>query len=124
MNNAVNQIQNPTALALGGALCFGAVVGYITYRVLVRTTAKATINDLGVVIAAIGGGTGTILFGSSSGSMFGMYAIGLLGGMVLYFLAYLAIGGKNELSVVLGRGGQGPRKDADAPHGGDGPRQD
>ena len=39
----------------GGVLCFGLVVGYITYRTLVRTTANAAVSDLATVIGAIGG---------------------------------------------------------------------
>jgi hypothetical protein len=42
----------------------------ITYRTLARTTAKASISDLATVIAAIAGGTITMLFGGASGEMF------------------------------------------------------
>jgi hypothetical protein len=40
-----------------GALVFGAVVGFITYRTLVRTVDKAAIGDLATVLGAIGGGS-------------------------------------------------------------------
>ena len=46
--------SSPTVLSVG-ATCFGIVVGYVTYRTLVRKS-DAAISDLAAVIAAIGGG--------------------------------------------------------------------
>lgn len=106
---ALDQTEQITWLQMAGPSCFGLVVGYITYRTLARTTANATINDLAVVIAAIGGGTITLLFGKADGSMFGLYAIGLVVGMALYFLMLCITGDKDSAFKVLGVG-KGPRQ--------------
>jgi hypothetical protein len=105
---AIDKVQPTTVLPLAGAFCFGLVVGYITYRSLARTTAKASISDLATVIAAIGGGTVTLLFGGADGNMFGLYAIGLAVGFVLYFVVlrrYL----KDKSIDVLSEGADRPR---------------
>jgi NhaP-type Na+/H+ or K+/H+ antiporter len=83
-----------------GAIIFGVVVGFITYRTLVRTTDKATVSDLATVIAAIGGGAVTALF-DRAGAMFGYYTIGLLAGMVGYFLIFLKMNGREQTSRVM-----------------------
>lgn len=83
-----------------GALVFGLVVGFITYRTLVRTTEQAAISDLGAVIAAIGGGAVTKLY-DPSGTPFAWYAIGLALGMLVFFLAYWRMNGKSELAKVM-----------------------
>jgi hypothetical protein len=49
-----------------GALCFGPVVGWITYRTLVRQEGGANISDITSVVAAIGGGALTRLFGTAT----------------------------------------------------------
>lgn len=66
-----------------GAVCFGVVIGWITYRTL-RRKANAGISDIASVIGAVGGATVTALFGSPI--LFGYYAIGLAIG----FFGYLA----------------------------------
>jgi fucose permease len=113
---AIDKLQSTTVLPLAGAFCFGLVVGYITYRTLARTTAKASIADLATVIAAIGGGTITLLFGGADGNMFGLYAIGLAVGFLLYLIVlrrYLP-----EKSIeVLGGGDGGTRMGGGAEDG-------
>ncbi len=84
-----------------GAFCFGLAVGYITYRMLVRTTNNASIADLGVVIGAIGGGAVTGLF-SPGTDVFAFYSIGLLVGMAAYFLLFGLLKGFPELAQVMG----------------------
>ena len=100
---AVTTIQNPGTLAYSGAVCFGIVVGYITYRTLARTTDKAAITDLATVIGAVGGGTVLTLYGSADGAMFAMYSFGLLAGMVLYLIASLIFRGKQVTGTTLGK---------------------
>lgn len=102
---AATTIQHPGNLAFSGAVCFGVVVGYITYRTLARTTDKAAITDLASVLGAIGGGTVLTIYGPADGALFAMYSIGLLGGMVLYLLASLAFRGKDTTGTVLGSDG-------------------
>jgi bacteriorhodopsin len=98
-----------------GAVCFGVAVGYITYRTLVRTTDKTDISDLATVVGAVGGGAVTGLFNPSSGDTFGWYAIGLLGGMVVFFVLYLILNGPTKTAGVMGAkdigpGASGPRR--------------
>jgi hypothetical protein len=83
-----------------GALVFGLVVGFITYRTLIRTTDNAAITDLAAVISAIGGGAVTTLYDPSS-TAFAWYAIGLAIGMLVFFAAYWKLNGKAALAKVM-----------------------
>lgn len=85
-----------------GAICFGLVTGYITYRTLVRTTKSSQISDLTAVLSAVGGAAVTGLFPAETNA-FGWYAIGLAAGMVVYFTLYLVLNGKRKAAVVLGQ---------------------
>ena len=67
-----------------GALCFGVVVGWVTYRTLRRSTDKVGLSNIASVIAAIGGGAVTALF--KSPEMFSIYSIGLAAGFFLYLI--------------------------------------
>ena len=69
-----------------GALCFGAVIGWITYLILHRREGGAAISDIAVVIGAIGGGGVTALFETQR--LFSCYCIGLFFGFSLYFLIH------------------------------------
>ena len=89
------------ALEYIGSLFFGLVVGYITYRVLARTTDRAAVTDLAAVVGAVGGGAVTGLFDPGSG-MFAMYAIGLAAGMIAYAVLFGWLNGRTELAKVLG----------------------
>jgi hypothetical protein len=94
-----------------GALCFGLVVGWITYRSIRRKEEGASLGDISAVIGAVGGAAVTALF--KSGSMFGMYCIGLAAGFFLYLITALLIArGKGDMSVVdewMGGGSRGSR---------------
>jgi uncharacterized membrane protein YeaQ/YmgE (transglycosylase-associated protein family) len=69
-----------------GAICFGLVIGWVTYRTLRRTTDKTAISDISSVVGAVGGGAVTTLF--EGDQLFGLYAIGLAAG----FFGYLLLG--------------------------------
>jgi hypothetical protein len=84
-----------------GAFCFGAAVGYITYRTLVRIE-KSAVSDLTTVIGAIGGAAVTGLFDPHQGDAFGWYSIGLLTGIAAFFLLFLKLNGKAKTAVVMG----------------------
>jgi hypothetical protein len=86
-----------------GALVFGVVVGFITYRTLIRTTQKTSIGDLATIITAIGGAAITRLFGPG-GESFAWYAIGLACGLAIYFLIYLKLNGRKATAIVMGGG--------------------
>lgn len=89
-----------------GIVCFGLMIGFITYRTLVRTTAQASINDLTAVIGAVGGGAVTAIVRPQT-NLFGWYAIGLLVGFVLYgaFFAWLNRS-TGEFAKVMGQSGE------------------
>ena len=74
-----------------GSVCFGLVVGFITFRTLVHTNDKASISDLAAVLAAVGGGVVTALFPEGS-EAFGYYAIGLAVGVATYLVISLKLG--------------------------------
>jgi hypothetical protein len=73
-----------------GAVCFGIVIGYVTYRTLVRTQISQ-VSDIGAVVAAVGGGAVTGLFDPAVGEGFGYYSIGLLAGLVLFLVLRLVL---------------------------------
>jgi hypothetical protein len=84
-----------------GPLVFGVVVGFVTYRTLIRTTQKTSIGDLATIITAIAGGAITKLFGADQRS-FAWYAIGLACGLAIYFLIYLKMNGRKKTAKVMG----------------------
>jgi hypothetical protein len=84
-----------------GAVCFGVVVGYVTYRTLARST-HSSVSDLAAVVAVVGGGTVTTVFDPKNSDPFGWYAIGLLAGVTFYGLLYALIGGRKAFLVVMG----------------------
>ena len=67
-----------------GGLCFGIVMGWITYRTLRRKEGAAALSDISTVIGAVGGAAVTKLF---PGEVFGYYSVGLAIG----FFGYLVI---------------------------------
>jgi len=89
-----------SALGQVGAACFGIAVGYITYRMLVRTTEKAAISVLAAAVGAIGGAAVTGLFTPGT-SLFAWYSIGLLAGMTLFFVIFGKLNGLQHLATVM-----------------------
>ena len=67
-----------------GALCFGLVIGWITYRTLRRRAEAVALSDIAAVIGAVGGAAVTGLFKSET--LFGAYCIGLAIGFFLYLV--------------------------------------
>ena len=62
-------------LELAGAVCFGMVVGFVTYRTLRRSHETVSLSNIATVIGAVGGAAVTATF--DDGQMFGAYCIGL-----------------------------------------------
>lgn len=87
------------SIAIVGALVFGIVVGWITYRTLRRKDGAALLSDIATVIGAVGGAAVTALF--ESGDMFGAYCIGLGVGFFLYLIVALRLEGKKAVSTWL-----------------------
>jgi ABC-type Co2+ transport system permease subunit len=69
-----------------GALCFGTVIGWVTYRTLRRSQETVALSNIASVIGAVGGAAVTALF--SSKELFAWYSIGL----TLGFFGYLILG--------------------------------
>jgi NhaP-type Na+/H+ or K+/H+ antiporter len=85
---------SPTVISVG-AVCFGIVIGYVTYRTLVRTN-KSSISDLAAVVAAIGGGVVSGHFDVRGSDTFGWYSIGLLIGMAVFLILRLILERQKE----------------------------
>jgi len=77
-----------------GALCFGLVVGWITYRTM-RRTETSGLSDIATVIGAVGGAAVLSLFPAQTDA-FGVYSIGLAIG----FFAYLIVAGVVEVKAA------------------------
>lgn len=69
-----------------GALLFGIVIGWVTYRTLRRQKEAVALSNIATVIGAVGGAAVTTLFKSEA--IFAWYCIGLFVG----FFAYLLLG--------------------------------
>ncbi|HEV2444154.1 MAG TPA: hypothetical protein VGT07_16640 [Steroidobacteraceae bacterium] len=67
-----------------GAVCFGLVVGWVTYRTLRRTADTVGLSNIASVIGAVGGAAVTALF--STKELFAWYSIGLAVGFFLYLI--------------------------------------
>ncbi|MGH9397798.1 MAG: hypothetical protein ACRD18_13235 [Terriglobia bacterium] len=83
-----------------GTLCFGLVVGWVTYRTLRRKEGAAALSDIATVIGAIGGAAVTALFKSES--LFGFYSIGLAIGFFAYFIVGVRVSGKEAAKGWMG----------------------
>ena len=83
-----------------GAICFGLVIGWVTYRTLHYRKETPVLADISTVIGAVGGGAVTALFKDTV--IFAGYCIGLAVGFFAYFLVSLAISGKKSVSGWMG----------------------
>jgi hypothetical protein len=72
-------------LTVIGALCFGIVMGWVTYRTL-RRTQPSGLTDIATVIGAVAGAAITAIWKPGT-SAFGAYCVGLL----LGFFGYLTV---------------------------------
>jgi hypothetical protein len=85
-----------------GVFCFGLLVGFITYRTLVRSTSGTQASDLATVIGSVGGGAVTAIVKPGT-NLFGWYAIALLVGFIAYGILYLKLNGLSEFAQVMGK---------------------
>jgi len=76
-------------LPLVGALAFGIVIGWVTYRTLRRRTDTVGLSDIATVIGAVGGAAVTALFDTDD--LFGAYCIGLFIGFFVYLIGAVTI---------------------------------
>jgi len=66
-----------------GPICFGIVIGWITYRTLRRKDGTG-LSDIATVIGTLGGAAIVTLFGTKE--LFNFYCIGLAIGFFGYFI--------------------------------------
>ena len=71
-----------------GAICFGIVIGWVTYRTL-RHNQSSGLSDIATVIGAVGGAAITAIF--TTDQLFGGYCVGLAIGFFAYFVVSLFI---------------------------------
>jgi uncharacterized membrane protein YeaQ/YmgE (transglycosylase-associated protein family) len=88
------------SLAHWGALCFGLVVGWITYRTLRRREGTAALSDIATVLGAVGGAAVTAVFPDPA--LFGAYSIGLAIGFFAYLAVAAAVYGKAKAGRFMG----------------------
>ena len=81
----MNEAVPATQLQLGGAFCFGLLIGWYIYYINRYRKSGVSWNDLVTLIGIVGGGTILTLFKSST-DLFGAYGIGLAAGFFLYFI--------------------------------------
>jgi O-antigen/teichoic acid export membrane protein len=86
--------------AFAGAICFGLVIGWISYRTLRRREGAVALSDIATVIGVVGGAAITTLFNDKE--LFGAYAVGLAVGFFLYFLVGLIVYGKDVAKPWMG----------------------
>ena len=88
-----------------GALFFGFVIGWVTYRTIAFKKEGAKIEDITAVIGAVGGAGVTALF--KSPILFGFYCIGLFIGFISFFVICLFPRGQAFMMRMMhGPGGQ------------------
>lgn len=66
-----------------GALCFGLVIGWVTYRTLRRTGETVAVSNIATVIGAVGGAAVVALY---TKELFAWYSIGLALGFFMYLI--------------------------------------
>jgi O-antigen/teichoic acid export membrane protein len=91
---------------IAGAICFGVVMGWVTYRTLRRSEDKVGLSDIATVFGAIGGAAVMTLFDDD---LFGGYAIGLAAGFFGYLIVSMVLEGKDVASWM------GSQRDAPQP---------
>jgi O-antigen/teichoic acid export membrane protein len=85
-----------------GAVCFGLVVGWVTYRTLARRAERVSLSDIATVIGAVGGAGVVAIFDDKQ--LFGLYSIGLAVGFFGYLLVYVILNGRKEAGTIMGQG--------------------
>ncbi len=84
-----------------GAGCFGAVMGWITYRTLRRREGAAALSDIATVVGAVGGAAVTALFRTAD--LFGAYCIGLFVGFFAYLVVALNVKSEQAVDAWMGK---------------------
>jgi uncharacterized membrane protein YeaQ/YmgE (transglycosylase-associated protein family) len=85
-----------------GAVCFGLVVGWVTYRTLARRIDGVSLSDIATVIGAIGGAAVVAIFKDKQ--QFGFYSIGLAVGFFGYLIVYGLLTGREKAASIMSQG--------------------
>jgi hypothetical protein len=80
-----------------GAVFFGLVIGWISYRTLRLTAGTNLLSAIAIIIATVGGAAVITLLKDEV--LFGWYAIGLAIGFLVSFALGLGLYGKQELQL-------------------------
>jgi hypothetical protein len=67
-----------------GALAFGVVIGWVTYRTLRRAGETVALSNIATVLGAVGGAAVTAIFDSRE--LFAWYSVGLAVGFFAYLI--------------------------------------
>jgi hypothetical protein len=78
-----------------GVFCFGLVIGWISHRTLRLPTTSVLISDITTILEILGSAAIVALLRSDV--LFGLYALGLILGFVVYLVAALQIYGRQEV---------------------------
>ncbi|SDM23070.1 hypothetical protein [Nonomuraea jiangxiensis] len=100
-------------MAVVGAVCFGLVLGWITYGTLRRGRDAAGLTELTAVLAAVGGGAVTALLGLPDA--FGGYAVGLAVGFAGCLVLTTLVPDSKWLGVPASRVSPAPDQALGAP---------
>jgi uncharacterized membrane protein YeaQ/YmgE (transglycosylase-associated protein family) len=87
-------------ITMVGALLFGVVIGWITYRTLRRREGASALSDIATVIGALGGATILAIF--KTPEQFGYYCIGVFAGFFLYFIIGLNLKDASAVGKWMG----------------------
>ena len=95
-----------------GSMCFGIVIGWITYYTMRKNTKPRALSDITVIISALVGPAILTVFPAPEAgkpTMFGWYGIGLAIGFFLYLLVFTLLLWKAPLKLLRSMGLAPPR---------------
>ena len=95
-----------------GSVCFGIVVGWITYYTMRKNTKPRALEDITVIISALVGPAILAVFPAPADgkqTMFGWYGIGLAIGFFLYLIIFVLLLWKAPLKLLRMMGLAPPR---------------
>jgi uncharacterized membrane protein YeaQ/YmgE (transglycosylase-associated protein family) len=91
-----------------GSICFGMVIGWITYYTMRKNTKPRTLADITVIISALVGPAVLAVFPApiedTKQTMFGYYGIGLATGFFLYYIFFVVLLWKAPDDLLLAMG--------------------
>jgi hypothetical protein len=91
-----------------GSICFGAVIGWITYYTMRKSTQPRTLSDITVILSALVGPAVLAVFPApieeTKQTMFGYYGIGLAVGFFAYYVVFVLLLWKAPLRLLRAMG--------------------